>query len=164
MNTEQTLTLTRATAEDKTYIARLNFLTDTFGDEHGVLEDDFDEEFDYYVTEWTPEQGAIIAWQGKIPAGGAWLRWGNAERHGFGHYEDGTPEVALAVEGRYKGRGIGTKLLDAAAELAKEMGAPGISLAVHPDNERAHGLYLHLGYEPTGITRHDHPVLVRRFD
>ena len=53
-------------------------------------------------------------------------------------------------------------LIDAATELAREMGAPGISLSVAKDNDRAHRLYLHLGFEPVS-ERSGHIVLVKRF-
>lgn len=149
------------TEADRTYIARLNFLTDVFGEEHADVSPEFDRDFDFYVRDWQPENGGFIAWDGNIPAGGVWLVWGTDERHGYGHVTEGIPELALAVEGRYKGQGIGTALLEMAAELAKELGAPGISLSVAPTNERAHRLYLHVGFEPTGIVREGHPVLAR---
>ncbi|MDU0479666.1 N-acetyltransferase [Staphylococcus chromogenes] len=161
---EHLLDLRLATEADRTYIARLNFLTETFGDAYGNINPDFDEEFAYYVQEWTPKQGGVIAWRGTIPAGGAWLRYGTTTRHGFGHVKEGIPEVALAVEERYASQGVGTALLDSAAQLAKEQGAPGISLSVHPENGRARRLYLHVGFEETGIVRQEHPVLVRYFD
>ncbi|MEJ5927820.1 N-acetyltransferase [Corynebacterium sp. H128] len=163
MNSELELTLSATSELDRTYVARLNFLTDTFGDEQGTLSDDFDEDYAFYVAEWEPSNGGFIAWRGNIPAGGVWLVWGTDDQHGYGHVTEGIPELAIAVEGRFKGQGIGTALLDAATELARTLGAPGISLAVAPDNERAHRLYLHVGFEDTGIVRNGHPVLVKRF-
>lgn len=103
-----------------------------------------------------------IAWEGHVPAGGVWLNWGTAERHGFGHVAEGIPELALAVEPRFRSQGVGTMLIDAATNLAREMGAPGISLSVAKDNDRAHRLYLHLGFEPVGESD-GHIVLVKRF-
>ncbi|AEI08532.1 hypothetical protein CRES_0169 [Corynebacterium resistens DSM 45100] len=66
------------------------------------------------------------------------------------------------MEPRFRGKGVGTLLLDAATDLAEEMGAPGISLSVAPENERAHRLYLHVGFQPAGENR-GHIVLVKRF-
>lgn len=151
------------TESDRTYIARLNFLTDVFGDEHAAVCAEFERDFEYYVRDWRPEHGGIIAWDGCIPAGGVWLVHGTEERHGYGHVTEGIPELALAVEGRYQGQGIGTALLKQAADLAKDLGAPGISLSVHPDNERAYGLYLKQGFAETGIVREGHPVLLKEF-
>ncbi|QNE88677.1 GNAT family N-acetyltransferase [Corynebacterium incognita] len=153
----------RATTEaDRTYVARLNFLTDTFGDEHGELPEDFETDFVYYVEGWEPNQGGFIAWRGGVPAGGVWLLWGTEDNHGYGFVEESIPELAIAVEGRFKGEGIGTALLDAATELARTLGAPGISLSVEQSNERAHRLYQHVGFEPVG-DRRGHFVLVKRF-
>lgn len=75
----------RATQEsDRTYLARLNFLTDTFGDEHGELSPDFADDFAFYVENWDPNQGGFIAWEELFPAGGVWLNWGTEDNHGFG--------------------------------------------------------------------------------
>lgn len=153
----------RATQEsDRTYLARLNFLTDTFGDEHGELSPDFADDFAFYVENWDPNQGGFIAWQELVPAGGVWLNWGTEDNHGFGFVEPAIPELAIAVEARYKGQGIATTLIDAAISLAQTLRAPGISLAVHPDNPRAKGLYEHLGFEHVG-SHEDHFVMVKRF-
>ncbi len=40
--------------------------------------------------------------------------------------------------------------------------APGISLAVHPDNPRAKGLYEHLGFEHVG-SQEGHFMMLKRF-
>lgn len=154
--------LTPTTESDRTYIARLNFLTDTFGDEHAPISEDFDQDFDFYVRNWKPENGGFIAWEDGVPAGGVWLVWGTDDNHGYGHVAADIPELAIAVEARFGGRGVAKQLLDAATDLAATLGAPGISLAVHPENERAHQLYLRKGFEPTGIEHHGHPVLLRR--
>lgn len=151
------------TEADRTYLARLNFLTDVLGDEFAELHADFDTDFGYYLGDWNPDRGGFIAWEGNIPAGGVWLNWGTDERHGYGHVAAGIPELALAVEPRFRGQGVGTLLLDAATDLAEEMGAPGISLSVAPENERAHRLYLHVGFQPVGENR-GHILLVKRFD
>lgn len=150
------------TEADRTYLARLNFLTDTFGDEHKELTPQFEEDFEYYLSGWEPSSGGFIAWEGHVPAGGVWLNWGTPERHGYGHVADGIPEIGLAVEPRFRGQGVGTALIDASTNLAREMGAPGISLSVATANERAHRLYLHLGFEPVG-DNDGHVVLVKRF-
>lgn len=159
---EHTFELRRATESDRTYIARLNFLTEVYGDESKPLPPEANNWFAYYVDKWTPEGGAIIAWDGINPAGGVWLNWGTEAEHGFGHVEEGIPELAIAVEGRYKGQGLGSELLEAAAQLARELGAPGISLSVAYDNPRAARLYRHVGF--VDVDEHsEHYVLVKRF-
>ena len=147
---------------DRTYLARLNFLTDTFGEEHKELTPQFDADFDYYLAGWEPSRGGFIAWQGNVPTGGVWLNWGTEQRHGYGHVEEGIPELALAVEPRYRSQGVGTLLLRAATDLARDLGAPGVSLSVALANKRAHRLYLFMGFEPVGESE-GHVVLVKRF-
>ncbi|WP_257000630.1 GNAT family N-acetyltransferase [Trueperella bernardiae] len=163
MSTRTDLRLVPTTESDRTYIARLNFLTETLGDELGDLPDDFDQWHDYYVGNWKPELGGLIAWKGNVPAGGSWLMWGTDDYHGFGHVAEGVPELAIAVERRYAGYGIGSRLIDGVTEIARGAGAPGISLSVDPANEHAHRLYLRLGFEPTGLEAHGHQVLLRKF-
>ncbi|MEW6944301.1 GNAT family N-acetyltransferase [Trueperella pyogenes] len=155
------LRLVPTTESDRTYLARLNFLTDTFGDEFGSLPEDFDEWYNYYIGTWTPVDGGLIAWKGHVPAGGSWLLWGNENYHGFGHVSDGVPELAIAVERRYAGHGIGPQLIDGVSEIARAAGAPGISLSVAATNERAHRLYLRMGFAPTGKVVHGHAVMLR---
>ena len=67
----QLLSLTDA---DRTYLARLNFLTDTFGDEFKELPAEFDTDFDYYLGGWEPSRGGFIAWEGNVPARQWWLK------------------------------------------------------------------------------------------
>ena len=97
-----------------------------------------------------------------MPAGGVWLNWGTEDNHGYGFIEPAIPELAIAVEGRYAGQGIATALMDAAISLARTLKAPGISLAVHPDNPRAQGLYERLGFEHVGVYA-EHYIMVKRF-
>ncbi|GIO66102.1 GNAT family N-acetyltransferase [Paenibacillus sp. JTLBN-2024] len=53
----------------------------------------------------------------------------------------------LSVSPQFGGQGIGTKLIQAAEEKARERGYDKIAMAVVTDNTRAYSLYLHLGYE-----------------
>ena len=48
------------------------------------------------------------------------------------------------------------------SEMCIRNSAPGISLAVHPDNPRAKGLYEHLGFEHVG-SHEGHFVMLKRF-
>ena len=157
------LSLVPAREADRTYLAHLNFLTDTLGEEFGPLSAGFDTDFEYYLSQWQPSDGGIVAWVGNIPAGGLWLSWGTSTRHGYGHVAAGIPELAIAVERRFHGQGIGSALLRAGADLAQDLGAPGISLSVSDHNPRARQLYERLGFRPTGDNRDGHAVLVHYF-
>ena len=54
----------------------------------------------------------------------------------------------LAVDPAAQGRGVARALMHAAESWAREQGFERISLNVWVQNERARGLYEHLGYEP----------------
>jgi GNAT superfamily N-acetyltransferase len=58
-------------------------------------------------------------------------------------------ELAVAVEKRARGRGVGSALLDALAKAAGAAGHRELSLKVSPHNP-AHRLYLRCGFEPVG--------------
>lgn len=66
--------------------------------------------------------------------GAAWTRL----MQGFGHVEDATPELAMAVLAPYRGQGIGTALLSAMQERLKKNGVPGLSLSVQKKNPVVH--------------------------
>ncbi len=141
-------TLRPATEADRTYLARLLYLTDVFGDETGQISEGFAEDLEAYVGAWAPDQGGIIALSPEgIPAGGVWVRAGGEKRPPYGFVEAAIPELAIAVEGRYAGRGLGTRLIRAMMDQARAAGHPGVSLAVDAGNDRARRLYLKLGFE-----------------
>jgi len=54
---------------------------------------------------------------------------------------------ALALLPRFRGRGLGTKMLSIAREQARERGFDTLSLPVFEQNERAVGLYKHNGFK-----------------
>lgn len=163
-DTSLTFDLHPTSAADRTYIARLNFLTDIFGDEHEAVSPAFDDDFQFYAKNWDPQDGGYVAWCGNIPAGGVWILWGNAESHGSGFVDESIPELAIAVEPRYRGAGLASQLINAATDLAKELGAPAISLCVDPRNENARAVYQHLGFEDADdAAESDMLVMIRKF-
>lgn len=139
-----------ATESDRTYLSRLFFLTDVFGDETQPVGDHYLEDLERYVGGWSPDQGGFIALSPEgIPAGGVWLRHGPA-RPRFGFVSDDVPELVIAVENRYGGRGLGSALIDAALDLARSHRHAGVSLAVDFGNERARALYAKKGFASAG--------------
>lgn len=140
-----------ATESDRTYLSRLFFLTDVFGDESQQVGDHYLEDLERYVGSWTPEQGGIIALSPEgIPAGGVWLRHGPG-RPEFGFVAHDVPELIIAVENRYSGQGLGSSLIDAALSLARSHRHAGISLAVDFRNDRAHALYVKKGFTTASV-------------
>lgn len=75
-------------------------------------------------------------------AGAVWVR----RMHGFGHVDDATPELAVALYPEYRGRGVGTLLLRAMLDLLRAEGCTRVSLSVQREN-RAAAWYLREGFE-----------------
>lgn len=65
----------------------------------------------------------------------------------------GLLNLGLSVDGRFRQRGVATKLLDACLEWARNNGAHKISLQVWPHNEAAIALYEKFGFEHEGLLR-----------
>lgn len=141
----------RTTTEaDRTYISRLSYLAEVFGDETvtppsaGFLRADR-----FYVGAWEPDNGGIVAVDAQLnnPAGGAWLIDGTEELHGTGYVAEGIPELAIAVEKRYWRQGLGRELLYRTVDLARQLGREGVSLSVHDNNHKARALYESSGFK-----------------
>jgi ribosomal-protein-alanine N-acetyltransferase len=61
--------------------------------------------------------------------------------------------LTIAVAAGSWGRGIGSALLGALVDAAREHGCTEMFLEVRADNDRAHGLYLRRGFTNLGIRR-----------
>ena len=67
----------------------------------------------------------------------------DVSRFGFG-------EIGMAVARDWRGRGVGTALIEAAVEWARERGLHKLSLSVFAHNEAAIGLYRKVGFVEEG--------------
>ncbi|MGI5424543.1 GNAT family N-acetyltransferase [Streptomyces sp. CA-179760] len=99
------------------------------------------------------ERGAstyLVAWLDGRPVGHTELRWGGCDDAGVRAARPGCPEInALTVwPATLRSRGIGSALIRAAEELARERGRTAVGLGVADDNPRAAVLYARLGYLP----------------
>lgn len=152
--------LREAVESDRTYLRRLNYLTDVFGDEGANVGDSEREGAETYVGQWDPErESGIVAFdQFDVPAGGVWLRYWQSPDDGHANLSPDIPEIAIAVENRYAGHRLAVKLLQAAVDLATRQGAPKVALWVDPDNERARHRYESFGF--TDVTGHDNVMAV----
>lgn len=144
-------TLVRATESDRTYLRRLDYLADVFGDESrsriGAVRS-----AEEYVGKWSPERdGGFIAYDEElVPAGGVWLRyWQPDDDYTKANLGPDVPELAIAVENRSHGHRLGRTLLQAGCDLAAEHGAPLIALHVEPGNDRALHVYQSFGFQPS---------------
>ena len=61
--------------------------------------------------------------------------------------------LTIAVAPAYWGRGIGSALLGALIQAARDRGCTEVFLEVRKDNARARGLYLRRGFEEIGVRR-----------
>lgn len=75
--------------------------------------------------------------------GAAWVRQLTASDPGYGYVSDEIPEVAMAVDPGWRGRGIGRRLLEHLLDRH-----PRLSLSVDDENVRAASLYLSMGFVP----------------
>jgi GNAT superfamily N-acetyltransferase len=113
---------------------------------------DEDESLWRYVAGWGRRgDAAVVALEGGFPVGAAWFRLFPRDEPGFGFIDEETPEVAISVVPSRRGRGIGSDLLDALVELAKEQGHGGLSLSVADDSPAMHVFEKH-GFERVATT------------
>jgi ribosomal protein S18 acetylase RimI-like enzyme len=92
-----------------------------------------------YVAGWGRRgDAAVIALESGFPIGAAWFRLFSDDEPGFGHVDEETPEVAIAVVPSRRGRGIGSELLDELVKLAREQGYESLSLSVATDSPAMH--------------------------
>ena len=114
----------------------------------------------HYIEGW-PQPGdlGVIAEDG-APIGTAWLRTLTAANPGYGYVDDTTPELSVGVIARYRGTGVGTRLLGALLKQARAPGVPAVSLTVEPDNPAVR-LYRRLGFVQIGENAGSPTMLLR---
>lgn len=153
------------TEHDVTYIKRLNYLAEVFGDESTTPDaEGFRAANAFYTGAWDPADGIIVMDESlDVPAGGCWFIFGDAELHGTGFVEEDVPELAIAVESRYQGNKLGPALVERVSELVRERGCPGVSLCVHADNPRAKKVYERLGFVEVGEREGGYLAMMKRW-
>src|SRR5204862_3329651 len=99
-----------------------------------------------YLSGWgRPGDAAVIGEEDSRPVGAAWLRLFPEEEPGYGFVAADVPELSIAVAPEARGRGIGTRLLEALVEAARDAGHRAISLSVEPENPERR-LYQRAGF------------------
>jgi RimJ/RimL family protein N-acetyltransferase len=66
---------------------------------------------------------------------------------------DRPAEIGMAVAGGWRGRGVGTALMQSCVDWARERGIHKLALQVWPHNEAAIRLYEKFGFEREGVLR-----------
>jgi len=99
-----------------------------------------------YLDGWMREGDAgVVAVAGDRPIGAAWYRRFSADEPGYGFLDESIPEISIAVDAGHRGRGVGTALLHALCERARQDGLGALSLSVEWDNP-ALRIYRRLGF------------------
>ncbi|MGA8015274.1 MAG: GNAT family N-acetyltransferase [Candidatus Dormiibacterota bacterium] len=107
----------------------------------------------------------LIAWERGRPVGQTLLHWRRPPTVWVGSAIDRIPYVEdLFVLPEARRRGIGSALLEAAAEAAASHGDPGLSLAVSVENHTARHLYDQRGYAEAGIAPRRQPTSEQSLD
>jgi ribosomal protein S18 acetylase RimI-like enzyme len=106
----------------------------------------FEPEIYMYVKDFGGKDdcGVVAEQDGQI-IGAAWTRIIPA----YGHIDNETPELAISVLPNYRGKGIGSEMMQTLFDLLRERGYKQTSLSVQKDNPAVR-FYVRLGYEITG--------------
>ncbi|MEP7285596.1 MAG: GNAT family N-acetyltransferase [Chloroflexota bacterium] len=105
-----------------------------------------------YVQHWgrSDDAGLIaIDAETRNPIGAVWLRQFLENDKGYGYVADDIPELSIAVLPKYRGKGLGTRLLGDLITAMTPKSRP-ISLSVDATNP-AVVLYKRFGFETVGI-------------
>ncbi len=97
----------------------------------------------------------LIAEEDGEPVGAVWSR----VMDDYGHVDDDTPSLAIAVREGHRGKGIGTRLMRELLALLKEEGFRQVSLSVQKANP-AKRLYERLGF--TTVSENDEEAIMVR--
>ena len=106
-----------------------------------------------------PGDFGVVALGGGVFLGGAYGRLFTEQRHAHGFVDSATPEIAVGVEAEHRGRQLGSRLLMALEDVARELGFRHLSLSVELDNAAVR-LYQRLGYEE--LDRNDSAMRMRK--
>ena len=113
-----------------------------------------------YFEGWgrTGDDGVVADVDGE-PAGACWYRRFTAERPGYGFLSEEIPGLGFGVAPAHRRRGLGSVLLAAAVDLAREQGIGALSLSVSERNAIARRLYERAGFVVVG--REDDSLTMR---
>jgi len=101
------------------------------------------------------EAFADETWRERAGSGRTFAAWADGAITGLatGFPEETGPGwhlVGMWVAPEHRGEGVADKLVGEVCELARQSGAPSVTLWVTDVNDRARAFYRRLGFEPTG--------------
>lgn len=117
-----------------------------------------------YVKNWGRKEGdcGFIAVNNDLRLGAIWLRFFDSHNPGYGYINDNIPEIGIAVDFKYRSRGVGSALLKKLLQTISNT-IKTISLSVDPNNPAVQ-LYKRFGFVECGksgdsiIMRHDRKI------
>lgn len=92
--------------------------------------------------------------------GAVWTRILAEPNPGYGNVDPDTPEFAISINENFRGRGIGTKLMEAMIQLLREDGYAQASLSVAKDNY-ALSMYRKTGFQIIEEKDEDYLMLLK---
>ena len=104
-----------------------------------------------------PHDHCLVAEAEGVVVGAVWVR----DMPDYGHVADGVPSFAISLRPEYRGRGIGTKLMQAMLGLLRQKGYKKASLSVQKINYAAR-MYTKLGFRTIGENEEEY-IMVYEF-
>lgn len=159
---EAAITLRRAGAKDASFLEAMLVEAINWDPQRRPLTSEqvfAQPEHRHYVDGWPrhDDLGLVAENRAGKAIGAAWLRFFGADDPGYGFVAPGIPEVTIAVVDSARGLGIGTALLAALEEAARDRGIRALSLSVEPANPAAR-LYQRRGYVQVGVSGGAHTL------
>jgi phosphinothricin acetyltransferase len=142
------ITVRPATAADAAEISAI--YNQGIEDRIATLESDLraPEERRRWLAHREPRQPVIVA-----ELGGAVVGWGSLNTFNPRRAYDFVADFSIYVERRWRGKGVGSRLLARLVELARELGYHKLVLSAFPWNEAGMALYRKFGFRTVGIYR-----------
>ena len=162
MSDEVNYRIRPATKADEPFLREMLFETLLAEDDADLMTQEMMEEptLARYVIDWGSDEndmGFIAEDVTGKKIGAVWSRLLVEENKGYGFVDNKTPELAIALTGKCRGKGIGRALMKTLISAAGKK-YPALCLSVAPKNP-AKKLYESLGFKTVEI-RDDHPVMV----
>ena len=96
------------------------------------------------------DAGKIAVLDSGQPIGAAWYRFWSENNHSYGYIAEDVPELGIGVTKDARRQGVGTALIQALLEYARQQGIHHISLSVEKDNPALY-LYQKFGFKKVEI-------------